>query len=313
LAKLKVVKLLKVLVIGIVVAALLVAFHYLYFESKRLNYCGVDVFNDWRSYVASVMQKIPFVKQKIEYVPLKIGDPNSYYKSIISSYAEEINRKMEELSKKEKELDEMRKQLESEIGILKSLQKKWRSFYETEQLNKKVYKDVEESVKKLADLMKDSDAENVAVIINQDNISVKTIATALHYLPNDVSAEIIQALGKLNPKKAAEVMKYIGSIDQEIESIKMEKEELKTTMEKIVQEKQKVLEIKGLEDAVAKYINDMTVDQLGDLISDLNLSVDEIIKIVNLMEPDRKQKFLNYLREKDPKVFLEIFRRGIGG
>lgn len=312
-AKIKVFKLLRVFVIAIIIATLLIAFHYLYFESTRLSTCGVDIFNDWRSYVASVMQKIPFVKDKIRYTPLKIGDPNYYYKNVVSSYAEEINLKLEELNKEKEHIEKQKKLLEIEMKAVKGLQSKWEKFYETEELNKKVYRDFEESVKRLADLMKESDAENVALIINQDSIGVETIAAALKYLPNDVSAEVVQALGKINPKKAAAVLKQIGSIDREIENIKAEKEELKRTLEKIIQEKKKVLNIQGLEEVISKYINDMTPEQLVDLIKDMKLSVDEIIKMVNIIEPSKRRDFLDYLRKEEPSVFVEIFKRGLGG
>ncbi|MCD6450284.1 MAG: hypothetical protein J7L34_07245 [Thermotogaceae bacterium] len=306
-------KLLKAFLIAIILGTLFIAFHYLYFESTRLSTCGVDIFNDWRSYVASVMQKIPFVKQRVKYTPLNIGDPNYYYKSVISSYAEEINAKMEELDKKEANLEKMKKQLEIEIRVLKELQEKWREFYEKEELSKKVYQDVEDNLKKLSSLMGESDAESIAKIINQESISVRTIAAALQYLPSDVSAEIVQALGKINPEKAAEVMKHIDSIDQDLENIKAEKEELKKALEELIQEKQKLLEIEGFSEVIANYINDMSVEQLGALIEDLGLGVEEVIKMVNLMESVKRQKFLNYLRENNPSIFMEIFKRGIGG
>jgi len=311
LAKTKGSKLLKSLLIAIIIAVFLIIVHYLYFESTRLSSCGVDVFNDWRSYIAYIVRKIPFVKEKIKYTPLKIGDPNYYYKNLISNYAEEISLKLEEINKEKESVEKQRKLLELEMGVVKGLQSKWKKFYETEEFNKKVYQDFEKNVKKLADLMKESDAESVALIINQNNIDVETIAAALKYLPNDASAEIIQALGKINPKKAADVLKRVGSIKEEIENIKAEKEELREEKKKIIQEKMQVLNIKGLEEVISKYINDMTPEQLVDLIKDMNLSVEEVIKIVNLIEPSKRRKFLDSLRREAPDVFVEIFKRGL--
>ncbi len=302
----------KSLFVAFILAIAILFSHYLYFESKRLEACGIDLFKDWRSYIAYVMSKIPYVKDRVQYTPLKIGSPAEYYKEVMEGVLVEVGKRMEEVERKEKEVEKLKSEYEAALKALNDIRSRLEEKIKEVEQVKEVYISGQEKVKELADLLKVSDPEEIAPTLAQDSISIDTLAAALSLLPKDLSAEMIQALSKVNSPKAAKVIARIGSVEGIIQRIKEEEGALSKKLEEYAKVQADLLSLKAFRETLKGYFMSMDSYEVADLLSKLNLTTEELVSVLNLLSAEKRAEVLRVLQRNFPEIFRKLVERGVG-
>ena len=302
----------KALGIAFIFAILIILVHYMYFESQKLEACGVNVFHDWKSYVAYVMSKVPGISGKIHYTPLRVGNPESYYKSLLSGVVEDVGKKLEEVEKKEQMIkakeDEYRKLLET----LNSMKARWEKEFKVVNKTSEAYEDVQKKVQDLKNILKSGDPEELSTILVQDTITASTIAAAVDQLPDDLKAEVLQALAKKDPIKAAKVTELLGGIEERIKEINDEQKRLEKMLDEIAKEKAELENEKIFVNTIIQYVSMLTSQDIVKLIMDLKLNIDVIAALVSKLPPDKSQEILSIFQSEYPKIFKDLIERGVG-
>ncbi len=302
----------KALALAFVFAILFLLVHYMYFESRKLEACGANVFKDWRSYIAYVLSKVPYIKDRIQYTPIKVGNPSAYYKSVLSGVVEDVGKKMEEVEKKEQLLKSQKDEYERLLTTLRAMEKEWKDKFKEVNKSSAAYEDVRKKVQDLRNILKSGDPEELSTILIQDTISASTIAAAVDELPDDLKAEVLQALAKKNPLKAAQVTELLGGIEEKIKEIEDEQEKLKELLDEVAREKAKLENEKVIVDDIVRYLSSLNSRDIVKIMMDLNLNIDVIAALISGMPSDRSQEILSILQSEHPKIFKGLIERGVG-
>ncbi len=307
--KLKVV--IKSIFIALILGILILTGHYLYYESTRLKTCGVDVFNDWKSYIAYLLSKIPYVKDRIEYTPLKISDPVERYDYIMEGYLKDISEKIDEIKKEEALIENQKKALEIEKKIVEEMKNQVKEKLLELERQKNEYFESLNKIKDFAELLRASDPEEISNVLNQDSVSPKTIASALSYLPKDLSAEILQSLSRVNPKKAADVVKEMAAVEDILKGIEAKQKELETRLKNLAEERAEFLNAKVLGEILSEYFNSLSAERVVQIIEDLDVNVDVLSFVIRSLTPDKRKPILDALSRLDPELFKELLESGV--
>ena len=302
----------KALVIAFIFAILIVLAHYMYFESQKLEGCSVTIFRDWRSYVAYVMSKIPFIKDKMKYTPMKVGNPSAYYKDIISGVVEDVGKKLEEIEKKEQMLKAQENEYKRLLEVLNDMKSRWKDKFEEVNKSTTAYEDIQKNIQDLRNILKSGDPEELSTILVQETITASTIAAAVDQLPDDLKAEILQALAKKDPMKAAKVTEILGGIEEKIKEIRSEQERLKKMLGDVAKEKAELENEKNFVNTIVQYVSMLTARDIVKMIMDLNLNTDTIAALVSNLPPDKSQEILSIFQNEYPTIFKSLIERGVG-
>ena len=303
----------KALIYATIFAILFVVGYYLYFETRRIAACGVDIFKDWRSYIAFVLSKIPIIKEKVEYTPLKVQDPKEYYRTVLSGVVEDIGKKMKELEEEKRKVENMKRDYEKLLEVLKGMEEEWKKSFEEMNLQKREYENVEKRVEDLRRLMRSADPDEFASILVDETITPLTIAIALNGLPDDQKAEIIQALARKDPKKAAIVTAELGSVDVKLKEIKDEEERLRETLKEAAEKLADLEKKKILKSVIVSYISRLTSRDIVKMMMDLKLDLGTIAVVISNLPVDKAKEVLSILQTEHEDIFKKLVERGLGG
>lgn len=193
--------------------ALIVAYFvgYYIFEYYRLGKYDIKLFEDWRSYTAFLMSKVPYVNKYVKYQPMKVLSVEDYYNEQLKIYLERLEKQSEELKSKAEELATLKKNIEEEQKKLEELRKEVEKEKAELEKEKAEWEDYKNRLKTLANWLASSDPKQIAPAISDDQVSVELLVDSLRMLSNDVAAEILQALSNVNPQKAASVLSRLGT------------------------------------------------------------------------------------------------------
>jgi len=271
----------------------------------------VDVFRDWRSYIAYVLSKIPYVKDRIEYTPLRIGDPGQYYREVLSGVVEDIGKKLEEVEMKERVVEEKEKEYERLIETLKGMEKRWKEEFKKLRKLKDAYDELQKRIEDLRRIMRAADPDELSAVLVQDNMTATTIAAALKGLPDDLKAEMIQAIARRDPKKAADVTALLGSIEEKIEEVKEERESLLKLLDEVAKEKADLIKKDIMVEIVGSYLSNLSSRDVVKMMIDLGLDIDTIAALISSMPMAKAREVLSILQQEHPDVFKGIIERGV--
>ena len=302
----------KMLAVAFIFAVLIILAHYMYFESQKLEGCGVSIFHDWRSYIAYVLSKVPYIKDKVHYTPMKVGNPSAYYRDVLSGVVEDVGKKLEELEKKEHMLKSQEDEYKRLLEVLNDMKSQWKIKFEEVSKSAAAYEDIQKNVQDLRNILKSGDPEELSTILVQDTITASTIAAAVDQLPDDLKAEILQALAKKDPLKAAKVTEILGSIEEKIKEIKNEQKRLEELLKKVAKEKSELENEKVFVNAIVQYVSMLTAQDIVRLIMDLKLNIDVIAALVSKLPPDKSQEILTIFQNEYPTIFKRLIEKGVG-
>jgi len=85
---------------------------YYLFEVYRLGQYNIKFLEDWRSYTAFLLSKIPYINRFVKYEPMKVLTVEDFYKEQFLIYQEKLEKQSEELRKKTEELIRFEKKIE---------------------------------------------------------------------------------------------------------------------------------------------------------------------------------------------------------
>ncbi|MDI3472621.1 MAG: hypothetical protein PWQ20_931 [Thermotogaceae bacterium] len=193
--------------------ALIVAYFvgYYIFEYYRLGKYDIKLFEDWRSYTAFLMSKVPYVNKYVKYQPMKVLSVEDYYNEQLKIYLERLEKQSEELKSKAEELATLKKNIEEEQKKLEELRKEVEKEKAELEKEKAEWEDYKNRLKTLANWLASSNPAQIAPAISSDQVSVDLLVDSLRMLSDDVAAEILQALSNVNPQKAASVLSRLGT------------------------------------------------------------------------------------------------------
>ena len=312
-AKRKGKRIFKALFYAFVFAILLLIFHYLYFEISRIEGYNVKLFEDWRSYIAYVFSKIPFLKERIEYKPMKIGNASEHYKLVFSGISKDLSDELKRIESKEKEVQKLQREYENLINVLKSVEKKWKDEMKNLEMRKEEYSKADKRIEDLAQLFQSSDPAQIVSTISQESMSVETIAAVLKRIPKDVAVEIIQELSKVDPGKSASILNAMGGVEKTLEKIEKARSELERTLEKTLDEMEKLVNMESLRSALKEYMEEMSAEDVVKLVMDLELDIDTTCALLSTLSKSKLMEVLKILQTDHPDVFKKVVERGVGG
>ncbi|RKX40308.1 MAG: hypothetical protein DRP23_03400, partial [Thermotogae bacterium] len=107
----KLMNILKILFVLVLLLSVLLMYGYLKFELEKVYGEDFRLFQDWRSFVAFLLSKIPFLGERIEYKPMKMMSPKEYYSSVLRDYVKTYDEKLSEVLKREEEVEKKEKVL----------------------------------------------------------------------------------------------------------------------------------------------------------------------------------------------------------
>lgn len=195
-----------IITVLLVFGLLALIYGYIDFEFNKIGEAGVTPLSDWRSYLAFLLSKIPFVKNYIKYEPRQIIKPSTYYTEIYEAYIEKIDKDRQELEKRASELnqtDQKQRALQAELSA------------RTQELNLKEerllaeiqsWQDQNSKFQQFADWLTESEAVQMAEALRSTSISVEEIVSGLRLVDAAIAAEIVGALALVDSNKAAQVL-----------------------------------------------------------------------------------------------------------
>ncbi|KAF2955893.1 hypothetical protein [Marinitoga sp. 38H-ov] len=197
---------------SIFITIIIIILVYLNFEFNRLKTLNLSIQNDWKSFVAYMLQKVPVLKDRVKYEYLDIGNAYIIQEKLIEERLSVLDKKSQEINSQLEEL----KKLASQITIEASNLAKEKEIFENEKKifeeEKKKFEDYNSRIEKLSQWFASSTPAQIAVALSRDEVGIDLIVNALLKLPSDTAAEIIQALAQINPTKAANVISKIGEV-----------------------------------------------------------------------------------------------------
>jgi len=141
---------------------------------------------------------------------------------------------------------------------------------------------------------------------------VDSLAAALSYLSKDLSATIIQALSKIDSKKAAQVLFRMGGVEGILQRIKDEEANLRKKLNELAKEKRKAISMDIFRQTLKDYFLSMNSYEIADLLVKLNLTIDEVISTLDVLDPEKRTEVLEVLQRNYPEIFRKLVEKGVG-
>lgn len=183
---------------------------YFYFEFQRLNLYGVKPFSDFKSYTASLIKRVPFLGNTVNYTPLKVIPYQQLVESRLSSFQEVLDSQKASLDSKEKAV----LQSESTLNAMKTtllasetaLKKRMDSFNKLLQEQQSY----ETRLQTLDQWITNSDPTKIGQILATSNIPVKTVVDAMVKLSPQTAGSLLQSIAQSNPTLASSIVNTLA-------------------------------------------------------------------------------------------------------
>ncbi|AEX86283.1 hypothetical protein XO10_09400 [Marinitoga sp. 1135] len=197
---------------SIFITGIVITIIYINFEFGRLKTLNLSIKEDWKSFVAYMLQKVPVLKDKVKYEYLDVGNAYVIQEKLLEDRMKEIDIKNEKLKSQIEELNKLSVQLSNEASELAIAKQKLEEEKKKFEKEKEMFEDYKYRIKKLSEWFASSTPSQIALALSRDEVSIDLIVNALLMLPSDTAAEIVQALAQVNPTKAANVISKIGEV-----------------------------------------------------------------------------------------------------
>jgi len=293
---------LKILFVLVLLLSVLLMYGYLKFELEKVYGEDFRLFQDWRSFVAFLLSKIPFLGERIEYKPMKMMSPKEYYSSVLRDYVKTYDEKLSEVLKREEEVEKKEKVLKMEESVLANLKEEWQKKREELAVKEKSLEEYEKKIEDITKILLEADPEELSTMMNSEKLSPVTLAVILKKVPPDVSAEFLQALTKINPEKAASVVKEMVSVEKIEENLKNLLEETKRNLEDLIRKEGELFDKKKYLEVVAGVLRDMEDTLIVDFLKVLKIDAETFRLLLTKLPQDRAEEILKIVYRDYPEL-----------
>ena len=293
---------LKILFVLVLLLSVLLMYGYLKFELEKVYGEDFRLFQDWRSFVAFLLSKIPFLGERIEYKPMKVMSPKEYYSSVLRDYVKTYDEKLSEVLKREEEVEKKEKVLKMEESVLANLKEEWQKKREELAVKEKSLEEYEKKIEDITKILLEADPEELSTMMNSEELSPVTLAVILKKVPPDVSAEFLQALTKINPEKAASVVKEMVSVEKIEENLKNLLEETKRSLEDLIRKEGELFDKKKYLEVVAGVLRDMEDTLIVDFLKVLKIDAETFRLLLTKLPQDRAEEILKIVYRDYPEL-----------
>jgi len=194
------------LMIIFVFILLALIYGYIDFEFKKIGESGITPLSDWRSYLSYLLEKVPIVKNYVEYTPRDVIKPQQYYSEIYETYIEKIEEDRIALENKAVELGTFETQLNQLQRTLNA--RKEELDLQEERLTSEMtaWESTKERYQELANWLENGDEVLLAQAIASDEIDVESIVGGLRLIDPGIAADIVGQLAQINQEKAGKIL-----------------------------------------------------------------------------------------------------------
>ena len=194
------------LMIIFVFILLALIYGYIDFEFKKIGESGITPLSDWRSYLSYLLEKVPIVKNYVEYTPRDVIKPQQYYSEIYETYIEKIEEDRIALENKAVELKTFEMQLNQLQRTLNA--RKEELDLQEERLTSEMtaWESTKERYQELANWLENGDEVLLAQAIASDEIDVESIVGGLRLIDPGIAADIVGQLAQINQEKAGKIL-----------------------------------------------------------------------------------------------------------
>ena len=293
---------LKILFVLVLLLSVLLMYGYLKFELEKVYGEDFRLFQDWRSFVAFLLSKIPFLGERIEYKPMKVMSPKEYYSSVLRDYVKTYDEKLSEILKREEEVEKKEKVLKMEENVLANLKEEWQRKKEELAVKEKSLEEYEKKIEDITKILLEADPEGLSTMMNSEELSPVTLAVILKKVPPDVSAEFLQALTKINPEKAASVVKEMVGVEEIEENLKNLLEETKRNLEDLIRKEGELFDKKKYLEVVAGVLRNMEDTLIVDFLKVLKIDAETFRLLLTKLPQDRAEEILKIVYSDYPEL-----------
>ena len=179
---------------------------YIDFEFKKIGESGITPLSDWRSYLSYLLEKVPIVKNYVEYTPRDVIKPQQYYSEIYETYIEKIEEDRMALENKAQEMSTFETQLNQLQRTLNS--RKEELDLQEERLTSEMtaWESTKQRYQELANWLENGDEIMLAQAIASDEIDVESIVGGLRLIDPGIAADIVGQLAQINQEKAGQIL-----------------------------------------------------------------------------------------------------------
>lgn len=276
---------------------------YIVFEIDRLYGGRMSPFQDWRSYLAFLASKIPFLRERVRYQPMKIATPSEQFSEIFQRYIEIYNQKIEELTRKEEEMKREQDVVNAQKKVLEQTLKELETLRNELMVEKNKIQSYQKQLKELIDVLLSTDPRNLASALNQ--LDEETLAAVFKNMDPTNAGEFLEALSRVNAEKAANVMrKMIGvrEIQQRMEELI---ENAKKSLEEVVKREQSIFLRENYLKVVAAVLNELEPTSAVDFLKREGFDSNTVRTVLSLMDRVKAQALLKYIQERNPELLGE--------
>jgi len=300
----------KIIVIALFVSFTVLVYGYFIFEYNRIKGYTMNPIEDWKSYFAFLLSKIPYVNKFVKYEPLQILSVAEYFQDISKAASQRAQQILEEARKTKSQADEQLRVVEQQRKIVLEMQKQWEDkLLQVEAAMKKLQ--TPEDIKKITETISSADPVAIAPVLASDVYTVDSVAAAIASLSSDLRADVLTELGKLNPVKAAQVMNRIASIENILQDLQRRQSELAERQKQITNELSLLIDAKIVRDLSIQSLNQFTDEQILQMIDSLSLDENSVMVILSILKNERSKEILKKLKDQKPQLFQKLVIKGV--
>lgn len=301
---------LKIIAIALFISFTILVYGYFVFEYNRVKGFVMNPIEDWKSYLAFLLSKIPYVNRYVRYEPLQILSPQEYFQDISRAASQRAQQILEEARRVKSQADEQLKLVEAERKIVLQMRKNWED--KLLQLEAAIAKlQSPEDIKKISETISSADPAAIAPVLASNEYSTDSIAAALTNLSSDLRADVLTELGKLNPAKAAQVMNKIASVEELIKSLTENKKQLEEKQKQVTRELSLLIDATMIRDLSIEFINQFSDEQIIEMIDSLVLDENSVMAILSILKQERSKEILKKLKDQKPQLFQKLVLKGV--
>ncbi|MCD6267368.1 MAG: hypothetical protein J7J14_03040, partial [Thermotogaceae bacterium] len=237
-----------------------------------------------------------------EYKPMKVMSPKEYYSSVLRDYVKTYDEKLSEVLKREKEVEKKEKVLKMEESVLANLKEEWQRKKEELAVKEKSLEEYEKKIEDITKILLEADPEELSTMMNSEELSPVTLAVILKKVPPDVSAEFLQALTKINPGKAASVVKEMVDVEKIEGNLKNLLEETKRSLEDLIRKEGELFDKEKYLEVVAGVLEDMEETLIVDFLKVLKIDTETFRLLLTKLPQDRAEEILKIVYRDYPEL-----------
>ncbi len=301
---------LKVIIIAIFVSFTVLVYGYFVFEYNRIKGLATNPIEDWKSYFAFLLSRIPYVNKYVKYEPLEILSPWEYFQDISKTASLRAQQILEEAKKAKSQTDEQMKLLQEQRKVILQMRKSWEDKLLQVEMDLKRLQNPED-IKKISETISSADPAAIAPVLANDAYTVDSIAAALTNLSSDLRADVLAELGKINPAKAAQVMSKIASVEEIIKNLQEKQKQLDERQKQLISEMSSLIDAKIIKDLSVEFLNQFTDEQILQMIDSLTLDENSLMVILSALKEERSKELLKKLKDQKPELFQKLVLKGV--